>query len=135
MTEKTRISIVDDEAHIASYIGEVASQLGYDVTLVTSAKLFLAQLDEQPRPDILILDVVMPEFDGIELMQELVRRKLDSKIVGITGHNLVYLQAFQCIADASDLNYVGSITKPIKIEALESLFATISGVRAERECA
>jgi DNA-binding response OmpR family regulator len=61
-----RIFVVDDEPIIASTLGEILRRQGFDVTSFTDPLKALEALHTK-APDLMILDVVMPEMSGIDL--------------------------------------------------------------------
>lgn len=65
-----QIMIVDDDAAMGKLLGLILRQAGFDVLLVTSGLEALTMLDDT-TPDLFILDVMMPDMDGIELCREL----------------------------------------------------------------
>src|ERR1051326_4412659 len=67
-----RIAIVEDEAELASLIEYNLSRQGFQTEIRTGGKETLKPL-EQVRPDLIVLDVMLPEMDGFELCR-LIRR-------------------------------------------------------------
>ena len=64
-----KILVVDDEADIRALIKEILSDEGYDVIVASSAseaRLFR----KQNSPDLILLDIWMPDIDGITLLRE-----------------------------------------------------------------
>lgn len=70
MTQKQRILIVDDDPELARMIGVILHKSGYEVTTATNGREGLAKAN-QVRPDLVILDVMMPDMSGIEVCQKL----------------------------------------------------------------
>ncbi len=66
-----RILVVDDEQPIANYIKMTLKQVGYQADCVYDGTAALKKL-EQERYDLILLDVMLPEIDGFELMDALV---------------------------------------------------------------
>ncbi|MFN8527238.1 MAG: response regulator transcription factor [Anaerolineae bacterium] len=66
------IYAVDDENEVLQTVGRVLEHENYEVTLINSSLQALSQLEKQ-RPDLLILDIIMPEMDGITLCRRLRR--------------------------------------------------------------
>lgn len=66
-----RILVVDDEQPIANYIKMTLKQVGYKADCVYDGTAALKKL-EQERYDLILLDVMLPEIDGFELMDALV---------------------------------------------------------------
>jgi DNA-binding response OmpR family regulator len=77
------ILVVDDEARLVSVVEAYLQQEGYRVVTASDgrAALFLAR---QEKPDLIILDIMMPEIDGLEFMR-LHRKERDTPIILLTA--------------------------------------------------
>jgi CheY-like chemotaxis protein len=69
-SQGTRILVVDDQPELAELIKTVLGEEGYDVTVCTEGRQAIAII-EQERPSAIILDVMMPETDGFEVLRQL----------------------------------------------------------------
>lgn len=87
MTEsvKPRILIVDDEERYRITLSKLLRVHGLDVTHVGRAREALDQLQEQEF-DVILLDVKMPEMNGIEALAEIKKLKPDIEVIMLTGH-------------------------------------------------
>ena len=65
-----RIAIVEDEAELASLIDYNLTRSGYETQVLTGSKGTLKAL-EQSRPDLVVLDVMLPDVDGFELCRQI----------------------------------------------------------------
>ena len=70
------VIVVDDDASNLKMAGHILSHAGFKVTALQSGKLLLDYLVEKGRPDLILLDVKMPEMDGFEVIRRL-RRDID----------------------------------------------------------
>lgn len=68
----SKILIVDDDPHIRELVGVFLKQEAFDVYEAGDGVQALAQL-ETVKPDLMILDVMMPNMDGWELLRDLRR--------------------------------------------------------------
>lgn len=68
--KKPRILIIDDEESIFEVIEGLLLREGYDLTYVSSGKEALNQI-EDILPDVILLDLMMPEMDGLETCQHI----------------------------------------------------------------
>lgn len=82
------VLIIDDEPNILSTVGGVLSDEGYE-TLVARSGLEGLALFEQLRPDLVLLDIWLPDRDGLEVLQAL--REIDplAAVIMISGHGTV----------------------------------------------
>ena len=85
-TGAARILVVDDEESVRYVLTTYLTRLGHDVRSAESAEAALAILAEAPQPDVALVDIVMPDKDGLDLMSEIHQRCPETQIVLITGH-------------------------------------------------
>lgn len=69
-TEGARVLLVDDERAITDYLGPMLERAGFKVTVARDGHASLRQMDEL-RPDLIILDVILPGLDGREVCRRL----------------------------------------------------------------
>ena len=117
--EKTKILIVDDSELILAKISDVLEAEGYTVFSTSTAADAFGEVMRK-KPDILLLDIMMPGIDGIEICSKLKKNSLtkDIAIVIYSGKKDVELMDL-CFAAGAD-NYVlkssdtSLLTKTIK---------------------
>jgi EAL domain-containing protein (putative c-di-GMP-specific phosphodiesterase class I)/FixJ family two-component response regulator len=114
------ILILDDDAAVGQTIQWIAESLGFEAEFVTRPEEFFQRLDRM-CPDIITIDLVMPELDGVEIMRLLAERKCRAKIVISSGMGSRVLEAAQRSALEHGLSILGVISKPISKEALHLL--------------
>lgn len=68
-----RVLVVDDEPNIVMSLEFLMKRAGFEVAVARNGREALAAL-EGPAPDLLLLDVMMPEFDGYEVCERVRRR-------------------------------------------------------------
>jgi len=118
MTAK-RLLIVDDEPDFCDFVATVGEGLGSEVATVTDPMRFAAAY-RAAEPDVVVVDMVMPNLDGFELLQWLVAEKSEARIVIVTGHNPHYAKAAQLQSVAKGLSQIKSFTKPISVSKLRA---------------
>jgi YesN/AraC family two-component response regulator len=97
LPEKVRILIVDDEAGVRKVLEQVLQESGFEVTLAVDGREALKLFEENPFP-LVITDLVMPEMDGIELLQSIKRLDPDTQVIIITSYASVEtaVEALRC---------------------------------------
>ncbi|MDX9776451.1 MAG: response regulator, partial [Petrimonas sp.] len=78
-----KMLIADDHPQIAGILEEYAKKEGYEVWLAEDGKKAL-KLFEETHPDVVLLDVMMPEIDGFEVCRE-IRKKHNTPVIMITA--------------------------------------------------
>ncbi|HBY94500.1 MAG: response regulator [Ardenticatenaceae bacterium] len=71
MASSNRVLIIDDQTAIVQLLEEFLSDEGYDVEGITDAVEALDRLHRPPRPDLLVLDLMMPQVTGWEVLDAL----------------------------------------------------------------
>ena len=87
MVKRELVSVVDDDESVRESLPELVRSFGLEVQAFASAEAFLAS-DSLHRTGCLILDVSMPGMSGLDLQQELARRRHDIPTVFITAHSV-----------------------------------------------
>jgi two-component system nitrogen regulation response regulator NtrX len=114
-----RILVVDDEADIRDLVQEILSEEGYAVDVASNAAEARASCVRQP-PDLVLLDIWMPDTDGISLLREWQRNhSVSAPVVMMSGHGTV-----ETAVEATRLGAVDYVEKPL---SLAKLLRTVRG--------
>jgi DNA-binding response OmpR family regulator len=119
MTGK-RLLVIDDEREIGEFIRTVAEEIGYEVRVTSSADEFQAAYSSF-RPTHIMLDIVMPDIDGIELLRFLASSGCQAKVLVMSGYSEKYLDSAQKLSDAYGLHNIDRLTKPIRLAKLREV--------------
>jgi two-component system response regulator HydG len=115
-----RLLIVDDEIEFARYVATVASGLGFDVETVAHAKNFQESYD-RVEPDVVLLDMVMPDMDGIELVTWLSERGSTVHLLIATGYNPKYAEMAEVLGAQSSFRSITKLQKPLRAAELRKV--------------
>jgi len=83
-SERSLVSVVDDDESVRESLPDLLNELGYAVRAFSSAEAFLSS-DCVDKTRCLILDVMMPGMTGLDLQQELTRRRQEIPVIFITA--------------------------------------------------
>ncbi|MBF0448434.1 MAG: response regulator [Magnetococcales bacterium] len=78
------ILVIDDDEQFLTYLHRILTNEGYEVGIASDGQQGQALIDKETF-DLLITDIFMPVKDGIEVLREIRRRKLQIKIICISG--------------------------------------------------
>lgn len=117
-----RMQVIDDENLINELMCQVGELEGYEVRSFTRALDFLAQEDAE-MPDLLLVDIFMPEVDGFELLKQLEYRKVVPAIVIMSGKDPAFLSAASIIFTDSKLRFMGQIAKPCSVAEIQDVIS------------
>ena len=112
-----RLLIIDDEAGICDFVSGVAERLGYEVSATGDPDKFLSLLGDF-RPNILIIDLNMPDVDGIELLRVLGADHYPGAVLLMSGVDPKVLVAAQESGTSHGLNMLGVLEKPMLVSDL-----------------
>jgi UDP-3-O-[3-hydroxymyristoyl] N-acetylglucosamine deacetylase len=106
------ILIVDDEEQIRSSVRGVLADEGFRVLEADNGRTALTVMDAE-RPRLVLLDIWMPELDGIELLRLIEERHPGTRVIVISGHGNI-----ETAVRATQLGAVDFIEKPFSLEGL-----------------
>ena len=124
MTVK-RLLIVDDNRLFGEFVRKVAEGAGYEAEVVSDGEAFMKRYATF-KPTVVIIDVVMPDIDGIELVQWVSTRKAPARVIVVTGYSPKYASAAKLLGEGRGLDNVITLIKPIKLARLRRALDEIS---------
>ena len=83
---KKKVPIVDDEEHIRFLYSEELTDEGYDV-VATDGGYQLLELIEKENPDVIILDIKMVDYNGLDLLQDIRNKYYDLPVILCTAYD------------------------------------------------
>lgn len=121
------VLLVDDQPDFLEPISFLLKSNGYDVSLASNGKQAI-DIIRLNTPDIVFLDIQMPEMNGIEALENIRKISKDLPVVMLTGHPDEENQA-----EAKRLGVSGFFTKRGNVWQLPSIIETILKERKKRE--
>jgi DNA-binding NtrC family response regulator len=120
-----QILVVDDEVGIRELLSEILADEGHEVVLAESAASARA-IRERLRPDLVLLDIWMPDTDGVTLLKEWAANgQLSMPVVMMSGHGTI-----ETAVEATRIGAQDFLEKPI---ALQRLLATVKRALRNKE--
>lgn len=126
-----RALIYDDDEDFAEECAEMLTRRDYQ-TETRSGRTDFPALVAEFAPDLILLDVHMPEFNGIEALQALARdpRKTEISIIMMSGARDNLLDAGAALCEAHGLRLLGTLPKPFGLKALDALLSRFAAANA-----
>jgi DNA-binding response OmpR family regulator len=109
--------VMDDEPSFAEFVRRVAEAPGFSVTAISNPWQF-KRTYEAITPSVVVLDIVMPEIDGIELIQWIADQEHKAKIIVVSGWDASYVNSARTLAQIKGLDSIETLAKPISLSAL-----------------
>ena len=120
-----RVLVVDDTEGVRLYVANCLSALGYASSLAESGPAAIEALQSGERPDLVLLDIMMPDMDGLETLRRI--REMDSDLpvvmVSVVGRAPTIVEAMHL--GASDF-----VNKPFEQEELGEVLLKVIGTSA-----
>ena len=123
MTAKTgRVLIVDDEPEAVATIERACIALELEVATLDHTKAFERLISEW-EPDVVVLDVGIPDRDGYALLKVLSSMKYPGDVIMISGMPQQDLNEAAKMGKMRGLKIIGASRKPIQYDAIHTLIA------------
>ncbi len=110
-----RILVVDDDLQVRKFISSVLTRAGHDILGAGDGHEGLALYREE-APDLVVIDIIMPEKEGIETIIELKRLNPGVRIIAISGGGRVGPEGY--LMTARGLGAMETLQKPFTMEEL-----------------
>lgn len=114
MMTSLNIMVVDDSAITVKKISKILEELGHKVVEVAKTGKIAVERYGQVNPDLVTMDITMPDMNGIQATQKLIESYKDAMIIMITSHGQE-----QMVIDAIEAGAKGYVLKPVKKDLLK----------------
>ena len=122
-TRQPRLLSLDDDEEIGKIVGAVAQKAEFDAIVTATAQAFNESLQRQ-TPDVIVLDLQMPEMDGIQMLRALGDRNIQAPIILVTGVDARTIASAEQYGRRRGLRILSTLQKPFLPEDLmQTLFA------------
>lgn len=119
-----RLLLVDDEARFGRTVARTAAALGYATELCNDAERALDAFIAF-RPHVVMIDLCMPEKDGIEVADEIMLTGIPVGIIFISGYGAGFLRTAKDLARFHDHPNVALLSKPFRREELDASLRSV----------
>ena len=126
-----KLLVVDDQQTILTVLRRVAEEIGYRVETTHDPKHF-KNLVSSFAPDLILIDVIMPEEDGLQLLQYLAAQKVTTSVIVISDYGSHLLNTVAKMGSALGLN-VRAVQKPMGPSGWRDLLAFAKSGTSDKE--
>ncbi|HTZ37307.1 MAG TPA: EAL domain-containing response regulator [Stellaceae bacterium] len=127
---RDRLLIVDDDEAFPRIVKKVATGLGFEVVATSSAEDFKAAARTW-NPTLVMLDLVMPGSDGVELLRHLAAVKCAAPIAVTSGLDGRTVETVIRLGTERGLRMIGTLTKPVPVARLRSFLGEFASARTQ----
>ena len=111
--------VIDDDPTMWDYIAAAGDSLGFEVRTATRTRTAEEEI-ETFSPDFIVLDLFVPDMDGIEVLRLLAKHQCAASILMISNYEDEILTQALRLAEGLGLNLAGSLHKPIQLPRREA---------------
>jgi two-component system response regulator AtoC len=111
---KRSVYVVDDDASFRSYLTTMLDSKGYEAAGIETGNDLVAKLTSSSTPSIILLDVVLPDSDGIQFMARIKQMGITAPVIMLSGTGQV-----RTVVEAMKLGAADFLMKPFEYSALE----------------
>jgi DNA-binding NtrC family response regulator len=119
MKVPAKIFLVDDDELIVSMLSKVLKNEGYDVRTATNARDVVGKIASW-SPSVVMLDIRLPDRNGIEVLEDIVKRGLDTQVVMLTADDTA-----ETAVKAMKLGAADYLTKPFNVDEVKIVLSNI----------
>jgi DNA-binding NarL/FixJ family response regulator len=116
-----RVLIVDDSLLVVRSLSNLLRDLGHDVIKTASSGTMALDAYRECQPDVVTMDITMPDLDGIQATERILAEFPDARIIMVTSHGQEGMVMKSIKAGAK-----GYILKPIKPDKLREVISRVS---------
>lgn len=117
-----KLLIVDDDEMIGKTIKTVAELCNFHVIYTDSAMMFFEQL-ALFKPDVIVVDLILPNVDGMQLIKKLVELNSKAKLVIISGAGKRVVNSSALSAQEQGMDILGVLNKPFRTAEIRQLLS------------
>ena len=130
-TEATakRLLVIDDMVDICALVASVAERCGFEVKTTVDPIAF-RDLYRAFRPDVVILDLAIPDSDGIDLLHFLVEEGCSAKVLIMSGFPAGVQEAAKRLGEVRGLNMGEMMPKPLRAAELRAILTRLRDAAA-----
>ena len=123
--QRHTILVIEDDADLLKLVGEVLAKAGFLTRFARSRGEINAEFNKPPLPDLVLLDVRLPDADGFNILERIRNNQkiLKLPVIMMTGRSEV-----TDVARGLSLGADGYVTKPFRISGLISAINTVLGI-------
>ena len=132
--QQTSILVVDDDILMQNVIKAALENMGFRrVQIEENGNAALACLNAEHSIELVLLDLQMPEMDGIRFMRQLAESRPDIDVILASGQRGRLLSTAISLGRSMGLNVLGALQKPLQLKSLQALLEKRQSITVEPE--
>jgi EAL domain-containing protein (putative c-di-GMP-specific phosphodiesterase class I) len=128
MANATRVLVIDDDNTVCELVSALARTMGLNCGTTKDPATFLDRVT--PETSLILLDLMMPGMDGIEVLRLLGERRCKARILLMSGVDKRVLETAEKLAHSLGLAVVGHLQKPFSLPELKGVLESVAAMEA-----
>jgi EAL domain-containing protein (putative c-di-GMP-specific phosphodiesterase class I)/ActR/RegA family two-component response regulator len=128
MANADRVLVIDDDSAVCELVSALAGTMGLVCDTTKDPSNFLKQV--KPETSLILLDLMMPEMDGVEVLRLLGERRSKARILLMSGMDKRILETAEKLAQSLGLSVVGHLQKPFPLNELKDILSSLAVMKA-----
>jgi two-component system, chemotaxis family, chemotaxis protein CheY len=118
--DSLRVMVVDDSSVTIKKLSQILEQIGHQVICSCKTGTEALAYYQQYQPDIVTMDITMPDMDGITATQRIIEFFPNALIIMVTSHGQE-----QMVIESIEVGAKGYVLKPIKVDKLQEMIMQV----------
>jgi two-component system, chemotaxis family, chemotaxis protein CheY len=118
--DSLRVMVVDDSSITIKKLTQILEQIGHQVVCSCKTGAEALAYYQQYQPDMVTMDITMPDMGGIEATQQIINAFPKALIIMVTSHGQE-----QMVIESIDVGAKGYVLKPIKVDKLTEMISQV----------
>jgi EAL domain-containing protein (putative c-di-GMP-specific phosphodiesterase class I) len=128
MANAYRVLVIDDDNTVCELVSALARTMGFNCEAAKDPATFLDRVT--PETSLVLLDLMMPGMDGIEVLRLLGERRCRARILLMSGMDKRVLETAEKLAHSLGLAVVGHLQKPFPLPELKGVLESVAAMEA-----
>ncbi len=124
MANADRVLVIDDDDIVCGIVSALAKTMGFDCVTTKDPTSFLDLIT--PSTTLILLDLMMPGMDGIEVLRLLGERHAQARVLLMSGMDKRVLETAEKLAQSLGLQVIGHLHKPVPLQALRNTLEAVA---------
>jgi len=125
---RPKLLVMDDNADLARSLRAIGEAAGFETIVVPDTRAAPESLRDV-APDAIILDLMMPDRDGIEVLRDIAQLNPNAHVLVISGYGEMWLRMSSQLARSFQLSHVTTRSKPFRAADIRAFLAEVLALR------
>lgn len=130
---KPKLYIAEDDSQLSEVWRKIALMTNWEVSISLDGRQLVLALERSTEPALVIVDIYMPELDGIEVIEHIAKLDRSMRVLFVSGGQASFIECACSIAKSKGLSVGQTIRKPVSVEGFVEVLRYESAKLAEQQ--